>query len=145
MTTTTMQESVQKNSIKQGTSDKQVTVGALIPGEGNVELFPNRKHISLKVTNTGDRPIQVGSHFHFFEANRALEFDREAAFGMKLDIAAGLSVRFEPGQSRDIGLVEIGGKHYVHGFNMLTNGSTRAKDTKTRAIAKAKLLGFKGV
>lgn len=145
MTTTTMQESVQKNSIKQGTSDKQVTVGALIPGEGNVELFPNRKHISLKVTNTGDRPIQIGSHFHFFEANRALEFDREAAFGMKLDIAAGLSVRFEPGQSRDIGLVEIGGKHYVHGFSMLTNGSTRAKDTKTRAIAKAKLLGFKGV
>ncbi|WP_400195351.1 urease subunit beta [Candidatus Methanomassiliicoccus intestinalis] len=144
MTTTTMQESVQKNSLKQGTSNKEITVGALIPGEGSIELFPNRKHITLKVTNTGDRPIQVGSHFHFFEANRALEFDRSAAFGMKLDIAAGLSVRFEPGQSRDVGLVEIGGKRYVHGFNMLTNGSTRAQDTKTMAMAKAKLLGFKG-
>lgn len=145
MTTTTMQESVQKNSLKQGLSGKEVTVGALIPGEGNIELFPNRKHITLKVTNTGDRPIQVGSHFHFFEVNRALDFEREAAFGMKLDVASGLSIRFEPGQSREISLVEIGGKRYVHGFNMLTNGGTRAKDTKTMAIAKAKLLGFKGV
>jgi urease subunit beta len=93
----------------------------MIPGEmfiqkGEVELNKGRKTITLTVTNTGDRPIQVGSHYHFFETNPALKFERKKARGMRLDIAAGTAVRFEPGQSRDVTLVALAGKRTVYGF-----------------------------
>ena len=93
----------------------------MIPGElfvkdGEIELNKGRKTVTLTVANTGDRPIQVGSHYHFFETNSALKFDRKKARGMRLDIAAGTAVRFEPGQSREITLVPIAGKRAIYGF-----------------------------
>ena len=93
----------------------------MIPGElfikdGEIELNKGRKTVTLTVANTGDRPIQVGSHYHFFETNPALKFDRAKARGMRLDIAAGTAVRFEPGQSRDVTLVPVAGKRTIYGF-----------------------------
>jgi urease subunit beta len=93
----------------------------MIPGEmfimgGEIVLNAGRKTVTLAVTNTGDRPIQVGSHYHFFETNPALKFDRRKARGMRLDIAAGTAVRFEPGQTRDVTLVALAGKRVVYGF-----------------------------
>src|SRR3954451_12793191 len=93
----------------------------MIPGElfvkdGEIELNAGRNTVTLSVTNTGDRPIQVGSHYHFYETNPALAFDREKARGTRLDIAAGTAVRFEPGQSRDVQLVELAGARTVYGF-----------------------------
>ncbi len=122
-----------------------ITVGAITYSKEDIDLFPNRKRVKLKVKNTGDRPIQVGSHYHFFETNRALDFDRIQAYGMRLDLAAGTSVRFEPGQSRDVTLVEFGGKKYVHGFNNLTDGSTKTIYTRIEAIENAKRLKFRGI
>ena len=94
----------------------------MIPGEmkiadGEIELNAGRQTVTLKVTNTGDRPIQVGSHYHFFETNDALQFDRDAAYGFRLNIAAGTAVRFEPGQSRTVELVALGGDRRVFGFS----------------------------
>ncbi len=99
----------------------------MIPGEllvdaGDLELNPGRPTLTVVVENTGDRPIQVGSHYHFFETNTALAFDRAKARGMRLDIPAGTAVRFEPGQSRTITLVAIGGERIVWGFNGLVSG-----------------------
>ncbi len=93
----------------------------MIPGElfikpGEIELNKGRRTVTLTVSNTGDRPIQVGSHYHFFETNPALKFDRAKARGMRLDIAAGTAVRFEPGQTRDVTLVAVAGKRAVYGF-----------------------------
>ena len=93
----------------------------MIPGEmkvaeGDIELNVERETVTLKITNTGDRPIQVGSHYHFFETNDALEFDRDAAYGFRLNIAAGTAVRFEPGQSRTVELVALAGDRKVFGF-----------------------------
>ena len=93
----------------------------MIPGEffirdGEIELNAGRKTMTLSVANTGDRPIQVGSHYHFFETNPALKFDRKKARGMRLDIAAGTAVRFEPGQTREVSLVPFAGKREVYGF-----------------------------
>ena len=93
----------------------------MIPGEmfikeGEITLNAGRKTVTLTVTNTGDRPIQVGSHYHFFETNPALQFDRKNSLGMRLDIAAGTAVRFEPGQSREVTLVALAGKRTVYGF-----------------------------
>jgi urease subunit beta len=93
----------------------------MIPGEffirdGEIELNAGRKTVTMSVTNTGDRPIQVGSHYHFFETNPALQFDRKKARGMRLDIAAGPAVRFEPGQTRAVTLVALAGKRMVYGF-----------------------------
>ncbi len=94
----------------------------MIPGElfvapGEVELNVGRETVSVSVANTGDRPIQVGSHFHFFEVNPFLEFDRQRAYGMRLNIAAGTAVRFEPGQARTVSLVALAGDRIVYGFN----------------------------
>ena len=99
----------------------------MIPGEiqaaaGDIELNRGRKTISVKVTNTGDRPIQVGSHYHFFETNEALAFDRRKAYGFRLNIAAGTAVRFEPGQLRTVELVALGGERVVYGFQGKVNG-----------------------
>ena len=99
----------------------------MIPGEmfikgGDIELNKGRKTLSLTVSNTGDRPIQVGSHYHFFETNPALKFDRKKARGMRLDIPAGTAVRFEPGQSRDVTLVAVAGKRTIYGFRQEVMG-----------------------
>ena len=93
----------------------------MIPGEmfikaGEIELNKGRKTVTLSVANTGDRPIQVGSHYHFFETNPALKFDRKKARGMRLDIAAGTAIRFEPGQAREVNLVALVGKRTIYGF-----------------------------
>jgi urease subunit beta len=90
--------------------------GELFVADGDIELNAGRKMVTLTVSNTGDRPIQVGSHYHFFETNPALKFDRRRARGMRLDIAAGTAVRFEPGQTRDVTLVALAGKRTVYGF-----------------------------
>ncbi len=99
----------------------------MIPGEvmtapGEITLNEDLEVVALMVANTGDRPVQVGSHYHFAETNSALEFDREAARGMRLDIAAGTAVRFEPGQSREVALVPLGGARRVFGFNQAVMG-----------------------
>ena len=96
--------------------------GEVIPAPGTVDLNAGAPAVTLKVANTGDRPIQVGSHYHFFETNDGLRFDREKARGMRLDIAAGTAVRFEPGQERDVTLVPIGGKREVYGFQRKVMG-----------------------
>jgi urease subunit beta len=99
-----------------------IPVGGYVLSTAPVEINAGRPTIRLTVRNTGDRPIQVGSHFHFFEVNRALEFERQEAFGRRLDIAAGTAVRFEPGDQKDITLVPFGGKMRIHGFNNLVDG-----------------------
>ena len=96
--------------------------GELIPEPGELELNSNRPVTTVLVANTGDRPVQVGSHFHFFEANAALHFDREATRGQRLDIPAGTAIRFEPGDSREVQLVPYAGARRVFGFNGLING-----------------------
>jgi urease subunit beta len=101
--------------------------GEVMPAPGEIELNAGRPTVILDVSNTGDRPIQVGSHYHFFETNTALSFDRAAARGMRLDIPAGTAVRFEPGQSRTITLVGFGGDRIVWGFNALVSGKLEAR------------------
>jgi urease subunit beta len=96
--------------------------GEIIPAAGSITLNASRPTVTLAVANTGDRPVQVGSHYHFFETNAALEFDREQARGMRLDIPAGTAVRFEPGQSREVVLVPYAGRRRVFGFNGLIDG-----------------------
>jgi urease subunit beta len=102
----------------------------MIPGEmliepGDIELNAGRRTTVVKVANSGDRPIQVGSHYHFFETNPALQFDREAAYGMRLNIAAGTAVRFEPGQERTVDLVALAGDRKVYGFNAKVMGKLK--------------------
>ena len=97
--------------------------GEIITAEGEIELNTGRAAITVTVANTGDRPVQVGSHYHFYETNAALTFDREAARGMRLDIAAGTAVRFEPGQTRDVQLVPYAGARVVYGFNQKVMGN----------------------
>lgn len=119
----------------------------VIPGEilfaaGDIETFKNRATKELTVKNTADRPIQVGSHCHFFEVNRGLIFDREEAFGFKLCIPAGTAARFEPGEEKRVALVALAGKRAVHGINGLTDGSLDDAQIKTRALARAVERGF---
>ena len=97
--------------------------GEIIPEQGEIELNYNKKVETLTVSNSGDRPVQVGSHYHFFEANKALIFDREITLGMRLDIPAGTAIRFEPGDTTDVKLVPYTGLRSVYGFNSLVNGS----------------------
>lgn len=97
--------------------------GELFPAEGTLTLNAGRETITLTVANTGDRPVQVGSHYHFAESNSALTFDRDAARGMRLDIAAGTAVRFEPGQARDVHLIPISGARKIYGFNQKVMGA----------------------
>ena len=119
----------------------------MIPGEYILADEPiianqNRETRKIKVSNSGDRPIQVGSHTHFFEVNKALDFPREHAYGFHLNIPAGTSVRFEPGESKQVEITEYGGKKIVFGFSGLVNGELEAK--KADALKKAKEKGFKG-
>ncbi|NDB90441.1 MAG: urease subunit beta [Thaumarchaeota archaeon] len=119
----------------------------MIPGEYFISDKPivanqDKKTITIQVKNTGDRPIQVGSHTHFFEANKALEFPRSDAYGFRLNIPSGTSVRFEPGEVKKIELTEYGGRKIVWGFSGLVNGKLDEK--RSDAIQKAKKLGFRG-
>ena len=97
--------------------------GEILTADGEIILNEGRETVALVVANTGDRPVQVGSHYHFFEVNAALEFDRAATRGFRLDIPAGTAVRFEPGQSREVALVAYGGARRVFGFNGAVNGA----------------------
>ena len=117
--------------------------GEYLWGEGDIEANAGRRTVRLTVANTGDRPIQVGSHFHFFEANKALRFDRAQAWGMRLDIPAGTAVRFEPGDEKAIALVELAGAREVYGLNALTEGST-ASTRRANALGRATDAGFQG-
>ncbi|MBC8077356.1 MAG: urease subunit beta [Chloroflexales bacterium] len=107
-----------------------------------VEINAGRRTALITVSNTGDRPIQIGSHFHFFEVNRALQFDRAAALGMHLNIAAGLAARFEPGDTREVELVAFGGLGRAVGFNNLADGSTTTEGGKLAALRRAQERGF---
>ena len=112
----------------------------MIPGEylladGDIDANVGRRTVQLTVANTADRPIQVGSHFHFFEANRGLRFDRGKAFGMRLNVPAGTAVRFEPGDTRVVELVALGGRREVYGLNGLVNGALDDEAVRARALA----------
>jgi urease beta subunit len=119
-----------------------VIPGEIMLGQGDIIAFEGRQTFELMVANTGDRPIQVGSHCHFFEANRALRFDREKAFGFRLRIPAGTAVRFEPGEDKRITLVEIGGNRVAHGINGLTQGHLDDPNVKKKALDMAAERGF---
>jgi len=97
--------------------------GEYILSDGDIELNAHRRTARVVVRHTGDRPIQVGSHYHFFEVNRALHFDRKAAYGMRLDIPAGTAIRFEPGDEKEVNLVALAGARRVYGHNCLVNGT----------------------
>jgi len=112
--------------------------------DGEIELNGGRPTARVRVSNTGDRPIQVGSHYHFFEANRGLEFDRRAAYGMRLDIPAGTAVRFEPGDQREVGLVALGGDRIAIGFAALVDGSLDGSGGADAALERAREQGFLG-
>jgi urease subunit beta/urease subunit gamma/beta len=122
----------------------------VVPGEWllcdePIELNAGRRTLRLSVRNTGDRPIQIGSHFHFFEVNRALDFDRPATLGMRLDVPSGQSIRFEAGDEREVDMVEFGGTGLVIGFNGLLDGACSAPWRTKRAMARAATLGFCGM
>lgn len=119
----------------------------MIPGEyflrnEPIEINANRPAITIVVTNTGDRPVQVGSHFHFFEVNKQMEFERQKAFGHRLDIPAGTAVRFEPGEEKVVSLVPFGGQRKLVGFNNLSNGITSAEQLPV-ALKKMQQQNFK--
>ena len=124
-----------------GSAAPELEPGAVLPGEGELELSAGRRQASLKVVNSGDRPVQVGSHYHFFETNKALQFDRAAAFGMRLDVPAGTAVRFEPGQAKDVALVAFGGRQELSGLNGLTDGPVD-DDGREAAVKRARAAGF---
>jgi urease beta subunit len=120
----------------------------MIPGEyilakGDIECNAGRNTITIVVVNTGDRPVQVGSHFHFFEVNKQMEFNREKAFDMRLNIAAGTAVRFEPGEEKEVELVTFGGIKKILGFNNLVDGETASAASKINALEKATAHHFK--
>ncbi len=118
------------------------TTGPYILSDDPIDINAGHPTRTLSVWNTGDRAIQAGSHFHFFEVNRFLRFDREAAYGMRLDIPAGTAVRFEPGDRKDISLVAIGGARRVNGLNGLTAGHLDDPDVRARALAAAEAQSF---
>lgn len=126
------------------TADTKCRPGEVITQEGEIELNAGRRRAHVVVKNTGDRPIQVGSHFHFFESNKALHFERAVSFGMRLDIPAGTAARFEAGMSKDIDLVAFGGSGDIGGFNGLTNGALDCEETRNQALERARAQGFKG-
>lgn len=119
--------------------------GEILTEEGDIELNAGKDTAQITVTNTADRPIQVGSHFHFFEVNKALEFHRALAYGMRLDIPAGTAVRFEPGEAKRVNLVEIGGTREGFGLNGLVEGKMDEAGVKEKALKLAEEKGFKGV
>lgn len=125
---------------REGADADTLEPGALVPLDGEIELNAGRERTEITAVNTGDRAIQIGSHFHFFEVNKALEFDRAKAYGKRLDIPAGTAVRFEPGQSKTLVLVAFGGDRKISGFNNLSDGT----DDRDAALRRARDGGFKG-
>lgn len=124
-------------------SDDPWPPGAYQVAEGDIELNPGRPTVTVVVRNTGDRPVQVGSHFHFFEVNKALEFARARAFGFRLAIAAGTAARFEPGQEKEVTLCSFGGQKHLTGLNNLTGGDLSGENREA-ALARARAAGFRG-
>lgn len=125
-------------------ADGMVTPGEYLFDDGEHIINAGKNTVTIKVTNTADRPVQVGSHYHFFEANKKLLFNRSAAFGMRLDILSGTAVRFEPGETKSVRLVEIGGSRRGFGLNGITNGSMDDEAVKAAAMQKLKANDFKG-
>jgi urease beta subunit len=121
---------------------KPVIPGEVLPASGDIEAFKGRETRELTVKNMADRPIQVGSHCHFFEANHALTFSRDQAFGFRLCIPAGTAVRFEPGEEKRVTVVALAGKRIAHGINGLTEGSLDDTQIRTRALSLAGSRGF---
>ncbi len=117
--------------------------GEYILAEADIECNVGRETVTIIVVNTGDRPVQVGSHFHFFEVNRQMEFDREKAFGKRLNIAAGTAVRFEPGEEKEVKLVTFGGTQKISGFNNLVDGEINNVGTLNKSLEKSAALHFK--
>ena len=126
-------------------SDHQLIPGQIIPEPGTIRLNEGKETVSLEVTNTADRPVQVGSHYHFFEVNKLLSFDRERAYGMHLDIPAGTAVRFEPGETKLVTLTTIGGSREGHGLNGLVEGKLDDPGVREAAMQKGKENGFLGL
>jgi len=116
--------------------------GELLPADDPIEINAGRETASVTVENTGDRPAQVGSHFHFFECNKALKFDREAAYGMRLDIPAGTAIRFEPGCEEDVDLVAYGGNRVLHGMGGLVEGDLDDNEVREAAFERAREAGY---
>jgi urease beta subunit len=121
-----------------------VIPGEIILGEGAIIALHGRPTLALTVSNIGDRPIQVGSHCHFFEANRALKFDREKSYGFRLQVPAGTAVRFEPGEAKNVMLVALGGDRVAYGINGLVNGRLDDPKVREKALASAREQGFTG-
>lgn len=120
----------------------------MIPGEyflrpGDIIANEGRPTVKLQVVNTGDRPVQIGSHFHFFEVNKMMDFDREKAFGMRLNVPSGNAVRFEPGETKEVELVAFGGHRKAIGFSNLANGDTTTPAAKEQAMEKVSAQHFK--
>ena len=128
----------------EGAAPDTLEPGAILPAEGEIELGAGRPRVSLEVVNTGDRPVQIGSHYHFFEVNRALDFDRAKALGFRLDIPAGTAVRFEPGLRKTVTLKGFGGAKELTGLNNLTQGKLDSDAARADALARARARGFKG-
>jgi urease subunit gamma/beta len=139
----TVHDPIRPGKLERAPED-EIVPGEIIAADGDIEINAGRKQVSLKAVNTGDRPIQIGSHYHFFEANRALDFERRLSFGMHLDIPAGTAVRFEPGESKVVTLVAFGGRAEVYGLNNLTNGSTKNEELREVALERARQSNFKG-
>jgi urease subunit gamma/beta len=127
-----------------GNEKTNIIPGEIITPDDQIEINVGRRRVAIEVVNTGDRPVQIGSHYHFFETNRALKFDREKSFGMHLDIPAGTATRFEPGESKEVTLVTFGGTGEIQGLNSLTMGTTRNDAQKAAALRRARERGFKG-
>jgi len=134
---------VERRDAKQASVQPAVVIpGEVILGEGDIIAFNGRQTVDLIVANTGDRPIQVGSHCHFFESNRALRFDREKAYGFRLQVPAGTAVRFEPGEDKRVTLVSVGGNRVAYGINGLVNGRLDNPNVKAKALSAAREQGF---
>jgi len=118
--------------------------GEILTASSDIVANRGRRTCEIVVANTGDRPVQVGAHYHFFEVNKALKFDREKAFGMRLNIPSGTSMRFEPGDERNVTLVEMAGKRIVRGLNNLTDGDLTSPEVRKKAMEQARARQFKG-
>jgi urease beta subunit len=120
---------------------RRLVPGAIVPGAAPIEVNPGRQTVTVRVRNTSVWPVHVSSHYHFFEANRRLRFERAAAFGMHLDVLAGATVRWEPGEEKDVRLVAYAGLREVHGFNGLVDGPL-TPETRTAALSRLRARGF---
>ena len=138
----TKRRGVSRDAKKASIQPAAVIPGEIILGEGDIVAFNGRQIVEMIVANIGDRPIQVGSHCHFFEANRALRFDRGKAYGFRLQVPAGTAVRFEPGEDKLVTLVSIGGNRVAYGINGLVNGRLDDPNVKAKAMIAAREAGF---